>query len=278
MGLTSLLTPNRGPGNGTDMTRTYKLTITPNQAQTIIDALDLYSRVGMGQMEEVAHVARRTFGDKAWDFMRYLLREVHAILMGDYHTYYGILSHEVDERFRVAWDIQQVMRHRLVWDVCPDGGMSVSFQAPTKTSQEPLPTIAKDDGKYTLTISERQGDVLTWALDLFMRIGIGQVGEALTVADATFKKFDPKWHELRTVMESISYHLTGIRHGGPSITNKEVVNDVFRVACDLRDVIRHRLSWDRHPEGGWTVNFDKPWGWSESEPLATIEALESSGA
>lgn len=35
-------------------------------------------------------------------------------------------------------------------------------------------------------------------------------------------------------------------------------------------VQRHRLSWDRYPEGGWTVNFDEPYKVGK-EPLAAIE-------
>lgn len=259
------------------MLRTYNLTVTKGQAQILKDALDLYSRVGMGQMEEMLFVAVRSVRSFKIDVVKYIkaqedLKRVRTTLMGRPHTYKPILSYDVDDRFRVAYDLLQVIRHRLAWDQNPEGGITVNFDQPWKTSsEEPLATIAKGEEKYILTVTGNQADVLGWALDLFMRAGIGQIEAALYVADATFLNLSTERRdEALELMEDVHQALTGSRSGGPSISNPDV-NDDFRVACDLRDVIQHRLAWDRNPEGDSLVIFRTPFHWGKNEPLAMFE-------
>ena len=38
------------------------------------------------------------------------------------------------------------------------------------------------------------------------------------------------------------------------------------IAWQVNEVVRHTLAWHYHPEGGWTVDFDKPMQWTD-EPL-----------
>ena len=47
--------------------------------------------------------------------------------------------------FRIAWDIQQVIRHRIAWDRNPKGNITVDFDSPLKTSDEQLPIIEEDN-------------------------------------------------------------------------------------------------------------------------------------
>ena len=49
----------------------------------------------------------------------------------------------INDSFRVAWDLQQVIRYRLAWDRNPEGGIQVIFDEPLKSSQEPLACIKK---------------------------------------------------------------------------------------------------------------------------------------
>lgn len=44
----------------------------------------------------------------------------------------------------------------------------------------------------------------------------------------------------------------------PGEHHKERPEDAL-IAHDIHDVIRHQLAWDRNPEGGFTVDFDKPY-------------------
>jgi len=127
----------------------YHLAMTERQAQVLVNALDLYSRIGMGQLAEVAHVLRmNVIGNpsgtvEALDSVERLTREAASRWMGGSGGYYGIASEKISDVFRVAWDLQQVIRYRLAWDRKPEGGIQVHFDDPMKTSEEPLAVIKK---------------------------------------------------------------------------------------------------------------------------------------
>lgn len=54
---------------------------------------------------------------------------------------YSSGSKEVSEKARIVHDIYQTIRHRVSWDEKPQGGSSVNFCEPLKTSQEHLVSI-----------------------------------------------------------------------------------------------------------------------------------------
>jgi preprotein translocase subunit Sec63 len=120
----------------------YRLTLTENQAQTIVKALDLYAHIGMGQLGEVSRILRDNRGTKDIDTfcgVSSLIEEAASLWTGGKGYYYGISSEKVNDTFRVAWDLQQVIRHQLTWDRHPEGGFQVYFDKPKKTSiKEPL--------------------------------------------------------------------------------------------------------------------------------------------
>jgi hypothetical protein len=127
----------------------YHLAMTEKQAQVLVNALDLYSRIGMGQLTEVAHILRMTVVGNpsgtvdALDAVERLTREASSMWMGGSGGYYGITSEKISDVFRVAWDLQQVIRYRLAWDRKPEGGIQVHFDDPMKTSAEELAVIKK---------------------------------------------------------------------------------------------------------------------------------------
>ena len=127
----------------------YHLAMTERQAQVLVNALDLYSRIGMGQLTEVAHILRmNVIGNPsgtvdALDAVERLTREAASLWMGGSGGYYGITSEKIRDVFRVAWDLQQVIRYRLAWDRKPEGGIQVHFDDPMKTSEEELAIIKK---------------------------------------------------------------------------------------------------------------------------------------
>jgi hypothetical protein len=127
----------------------YHLAMTDRQAQVLVNALDLYSRIGMGQLTEVAHILRmNVIGNpggtvEALDAVERLTREAASCWMGGSGGYYGITSEKISDVFRVAWDLQQVIRYRLAWDRKPEGGIQVHFDDPIKTSSEELAVIKK---------------------------------------------------------------------------------------------------------------------------------------
>src|SRR4051812_19032275 len=98
------------------MTKKYILEIDENQARTLEKALDLYSRIGMGQLREIINVLRydERLDNKNLEVARNILDNVKLLVFGD--DFYGIYSHEVPDVYRVAWDIQRVIRHQLWLD------------------------------------------------------------------------------------------------------------------------------------------------------------------
>lgn len=127
----------------------YLLEVSARQARTIVQAMDLMARVGMGDIGEVmqyvpepSHHPRYSDEDiKARDYARSLLREAQKNLLGMWH-HYGLTNREVCEAARIAWDIKQVVRHKLAWDRDPNGGITVDFNEPLRTSlEEEFPKI-----------------------------------------------------------------------------------------------------------------------------------------
>lgn len=129
------------PDNKSNKLYTYQLLLTPQQAKVIIAALDLYSRIGQGQLQEIAQVVRKNDGiptDRI-DAVTSIAREAASTLMINF----GIFSDKLNDVFRVAWDLQQVIRNRLAWDHKPTGGIQVDFDNPVRSSKEPLAVIQK---------------------------------------------------------------------------------------------------------------------------------------
>jgi len=132
-----------------DVDRPYQLSLTERQAQVLTEALDLFSRIGMGQLEEIAYVLRSytkpsessSLLSSRLDELKRLAREASNVWMGSPCGCRGISSEEIGDAFRVAWDLHQVIRYRLAWDRNPNGGLQVSFDTPMKYSQEPLANI-----------------------------------------------------------------------------------------------------------------------------------------
>lgn len=123
--------------------------------------------------------------------------------------------------------------------------------------------------KYNLTLTEEQAGVLTDALDLFVRIGIGQFEVVVEVYDPCGETR----HNIKALLLAAKEHAGLPRNGGPGIHNSKVP-DRFRAAFDLKQVVRNRVAWDKNPKGGIQVQFDEPNRTSELTPLATIAEVK----
>lgn len=119
-----------------------QLTMPAATAHIVVDALDLYSRVGLGQLEEISSLAR--FGlltnangdapsnDALEDAEVYLRQTKRALFGFESNASHGIFSSKVNDRFRTAWGVLKAVRHRLAWDRTPSGGIQVSFDEPMR--------------------------------------------------------------------------------------------------------------------------------------------------
>lgn len=96
----------------------YTISITEDQAQVIADACDLLARVHMGQLEAVRYALEYQIHDtEKMALFDAVLRGASAFI----HPFgrsgsYGINSPEIHERARVAFDVYQVIKQRLLSD------------------------------------------------------------------------------------------------------------------------------------------------------------------
>jgi hypothetical protein len=131
------------------------------QAQVIMNALEFYSRMCMGQFDQIHHNihAYRTFSNPEIDISHICLLEdalKSAMFPGiSRSAYICITSSEVGERAQTSWDIYQTLRHAISWVEYPEGHFpevkiqTVNFDKPTHVNfKRPLPkvTIEKSDG------------------------------------------------------------------------------------------------------------------------------------
>ena len=136
---------------------------------------------------------------------------------------------------------------------------------------------------YTITLNETQAGTIQIACEVLARLGIGQFRDALEHLPTT--EFIPDgWHEDMAAVENILR-----RHIQPNGKTPHQVStrEQHKVAWDLYNLVRHRLSWDRAIDEGrikpgeprkWpemmTVNYDSPHHTSK-EPLAKIEEVKT---
>jgi len=126
-----------------------------------VQSLDMYSRMGMGQLWVIESELRVSgfFGGKKrspkYEDVTQLVNRLTSVLYGFPYPNmaYGIHGREVPTECKLAYDIQQVVRHRLAWDSVGNPPardwskmMGCSFDNPTNISGLPLITIVGSDG------------------------------------------------------------------------------------------------------------------------------------
>ncbi len=128
----------------------------------MVDALDLFSRIQIGQLEEILSMARMgsiPHRDERDVLARIeeieeaepLLHDVKRLLTGHSpNASFGIFGEKTPESARVAYEIQRAIRHRLAWDRLawdrqPEGGMGVHFDDPDslRSTGQPLAVLKR---------------------------------------------------------------------------------------------------------------------------------------
>ena len=123
----------------------------------MVDALDLFSRIQIGQLEEILSMARMgsiPHRDERDVLARIeeieeaepLLHEVKRLLTGHSpNASFGIFGEKTPESAMVAYEIQRSIRHRLAWDRQPEGGMGVDFDDPDslRSTGQPLAVLKR---------------------------------------------------------------------------------------------------------------------------------------
>lgn len=132
------------------MTNKYKLTITEHQASVINRALDFYSRMLIGQVREIKNVYKmeRNFNDLPdHDQADEAIEKVRELYFPGHPSNgsFGIYSPEVPDSARIAWDIQQVIRHRIAWRRAGDPSERDWSTMTGVTYDEPMKSSSKED-------------------------------------------------------------------------------------------------------------------------------------
>lgn len=164
------------------------------QARTMVDALDLFSRIQIGQLEEILSMARmgsiphRDDQDvsariEEIEEAEPLLHEVKRLLTGHSpNASFGILGGKTPESARVAYEIQRAIRHRLAWDRQPEGGMGVDFDDPDslRSTGQPLAVLKRTQPNEAARLEDLPKDCL-----------VGRFGEQWRIVlpqdDGTFR-------------------------------------------------------------------------------------------
>lgn len=127
------------------------LELTPDQARTAMDALELYARLRIGQFERITdsvldfkniedYCMRR---DAANDLMKVLKRIIYG------KDGLGIPVIKKDELHYRAWNIYAAIRYHVAWHEHPEGGFGVHFDKPYPYGEEPVPEcriVSADEG------------------------------------------------------------------------------------------------------------------------------------
>jgi len=128
----------------------YKMVVNETQLKCIKKALESYSRLGIGQLENVlfdlGFNQYENFSGKMQELHSDEVEEAiktikHKIFEMAFNASYGIHSSKVHEDFKICWEIFEVIRNRLAWDTNIKGGMEVDFDTPTKITNQGLITI-----------------------------------------------------------------------------------------------------------------------------------------
>lgn len=120
----------------------YNIEVNEKQARVLIQALDLYSRLLAGQLDELNHLFVFN-GNIKYNAAEKQIDELKAILFPDLiaASSYGICGEKTPNAAKIAFDIQQAVRNAVAWDKNPEGGFQVDFDKPYKTSNEPIPKV-----------------------------------------------------------------------------------------------------------------------------------------
>ena len=130
--------------------------------------------------------------------------------------------------------------------------------------------------RYTLDMNEEQACMVSRALELYARLRCGQWDELIELCvprsreDFCIKRdfLMPALMDARCIAFPELTKSRGHSYGVGSFEDADLAWEVY-------EVLRNKIAWTRHPEGGSGVNFDPPMSFRGSE-LATCSTREVS--
>lgn len=128
--------------------------------------------------------------------------------------------------------------------------------------------------KYRLELTDEQAKITLKALELYSRLRNGQWTELVDLCldlnddDYARKKFDLLIPELMHLRKQVYPELPpqwGTSYGIGKFEDADL-------AWEIHEVLRNRIAWAEHPEGGAGVDFDAPISFRGNE-LAECETI-----
>ena len=126
-----------------------KLTLTDKQAQVVSEALELFSRLGMGQYDRLRdRIHNSLWGEADEQLFKTAEDALRRLSLPDFMSRHpgsswGIRSPEISDAYRIAYDMHQVVRNKLFMSL-PEGERRpghVNGWPPMQSGAEPLPEV-----------------------------------------------------------------------------------------------------------------------------------------
>jgi hypothetical protein len=137
--------------------------------------------------------------------------------------------------------------------------------------------------KVQVTMTVEQARVMMRAMDLYMRLLMGQFEELehLFFAEENDPIFERSSDHLARA--DLEYYLKRVKkHVYPTLENGQYWGITGRpcperatMAYDMYKTMDHAISWYQNPKGDWTVNYDKPMHWYKKMPLPEVKVYEN---
>ncbi|MBR4493441.1 MAG: hypothetical protein IKP14_01915 [Clostridiales bacterium] len=152
-----------------------RLRIYDEEINVVIDALDFYSRIWIGQYRNILFESRglkkcgqlEKYENEIVSRLMFLRRILLPGLEGyGFSGSYGIFSDERDIRAGIAYDLQQEIRNKRAYFEHPQGGYTVDFHDPLPCDDDPCPFprayCRTEDGKTALYVDavDRQVQII----------------------------------------------------------------------------------------------------------------------
>ena len=119
-----------------------KVEMSEEQAFVVLRALNLYSRLSIGQIEEITEVSK-TPEIRNENEVKDVINKLKVFLFPElsFGSFYSIAGSGTSESAKESWDIYQSIRYKLYWALYPEGGIQVYFNEPFNTSGKEFPKV-----------------------------------------------------------------------------------------------------------------------------------------
>ena len=122
---------------------------------------------------------------------------------------------------------------------------------------------------YLIELNEKQLNTLLKALDIYSRLGCGQLDTLLDPYNSPLPIHDKECaKESLKNLKNCSFK--NLDYNASIGIFSEDAPEESKIAYDIIQVARNVKAWSKNPEGGITVDFDKPWQASK-EPMPKIK-------